>query len=361
MVHGCAFPRGEQVPDIGLMVQMDRDSSHKEMNRRRDRDGLLRDINAAVFPAQIPDLRQPSVDDLLPQERDIQKDVPAAQPQGSEKRRQRAAGNSAFPPRGFGNQHVLLRREKRGRMVLDELQVLQIHALQKQLPRRISVTLGGACRLAEERILASGGHHHRVRVCRLQLPVPVVIQKNPITDSLPDEGRVKEASQPAPDQSRRFQPAHFHDQRGDNLPAGRRAAVAGPLTGLAAEGSPRRMPHPVHGKDRADLFQIRDDLRRVFTQSGDSRLSSQAVSAFQGILNMAGDRVPLLVIRKHGVDSAGCHHRLGLLRRIRGDQFHADPLSGTADRAGHPCDPASNDYRAFQLRNPSFSVKKHAR
>ena len=73
MIDRGTFSDGKEIFDVGLMIKMNRDASHKEVHRRRHRDRLPADVDAAVFHAQVTHFRNAPADLLLSQKSDIEK------------------------------------------------------------------------------------------------------------------------------------------------------------------------------------------------------------------------------------------------------------------------------------------------
>ena len=155
---------------------------------------------------------------------------------------------------------------------------------------------------------------------------------------------MKEERQAPLNPSRGFQPPDFHHQGGDNLLSRGGTAVISPLMGLAAKSPPCRLSGFVQRKHGADALQIPDDFPGLSAQPGNGLLPGQKASALQGVLNMAGDAVPVLTAVRHGVDSPGGHHGLGPLRRVGGCQNNLQPVLRAANGTGHAGNAAS-DYQ----------------
>ena len=85
------------------------------------------------------------------------------------------ASPAALASRGLGYEHALLSGLDGRRMVLYELEVLEFRALHEKAPRGVSVALRGAGSLAEEGVLPSCCHDHRISIDRLESPHGFVI------------------------------------------------------------------------------------------------------------------------------------------------------------------------------------------
>ena len=82
---------------------------------------------------------------------------------------------AALSPDRLRDQHPLLRGLDGRGMVLDELEVFQLHTLRQELAGNIAVALGGTCRLTEQRVLSACRDDDAVRCDRLGLSCRFII------------------------------------------------------------------------------------------------------------------------------------------------------------------------------------------
>ena len=96
-------------------------------------------------------------------------------------------------------------------MVLDEFEIFQRCALQKELSCGIAVAQCRAGRLAEQGILTAGRKDERICRDSFEMPAPFIEQERTAAAAFVQQRRMEGVPQSAPDQAGSLKAAHLHD------------------------------------------------------------------------------------------------------------------------------------------------------
>ena len=150
--------------------------------------------------------------------------------------------SSTFTPGSFADKHSLLGRFNGGGVVLNKLQIFQLCALLIELGGNIAVTLGRACRLAEQKILTACCDHHSIGIDRFHFEGFLVVKQRTVTFSVPDQSRMELSKQHSGDHIAALVFSGFPDKGGHDLLAGRSACICGAVAALSAKGAQGYFP-----------------------------------------------------------------------------------------------------------------------